>query len=300
MKYVKNKYDVSVIVPTYNRSKLLSYTLDSLLKQKYSKDKFEVIVGDDGSSDDTKEIVSNHKQLMNVKYVFQEDNGYRPASARNNAIQLAQGKICLFIDAGVIVNTNCIHEHHNFHAQKKSRKAAIGYVYGFDHNEESEDLLVKFIVLSDPEISIKQLSSNKAYHDVREPHYIKYGDKIENLPAAWFYFWTCHVSVDMKDLMEAGLFDESYDGRWGMEDQDLGFRLQQNGVKICLLRSASSIHYPHGKDKLKRHLEGYQNCLYFNNKFKTLESQIYLENYRSTTLVDINEISLNQLKVICS
>ncbi|MCK5161384.1 MAG: glycosyltransferase, partial [Candidatus Aureabacteria bacterium] len=46
-------YDISVIIPSYNREKLLKETLRLLNEQTYSHDKFEVVVVDDGSNDDT-------------------------------------------------------------------------------------------------------------------------------------------------------------------------------------------------------------------------------------------------------
>jgi glycosyltransferase involved in cell wall biosynthesis len=67
-----------VIIPTYNRSKLLNYTSGSLLKQNIPTNTFEVIVSDDGSSDDTKEIAEQYKDLVNLRYVFQDDLGYCP------------------------------------------------------------------------------------------------------------------------------------------------------------------------------------------------------------------------------
>jgi glycosyltransferase involved in cell wall biosynthesis len=102
---MKNQNDltVSVIIPTYNRSQLLSYTLDSLVQQDLPKDRFEVVVGDDGSSDDTRQVVGKYEALMNVKYAFQEDKGYRPGSARNKAISISEGDICLFIDSSVSI-----------------------------------------------------------------------------------------------------------------------------------------------------------------------------------------------------
>src|SRR5690349_6227106 len=142
LRNVKNKYEVSVIIPTYNRGKLLCYTLDSLLKQNISKNDFEVIIGDDGSSDDTRLLVKKYESQLNIKYAFQDDLGYRPASARNKAIRLAEGKVCLLIDSSVILDPNCISEHMQFHRKNESA-AAIGYVFGFDHNEASEDLLKK-------------------------------------------------------------------------------------------------------------------------------------------------------------
>jgi glycosyltransferase involved in cell wall biosynthesis len=298
MQHPKNKYDVSVIIPTYNRSQLLSYTLDSLLEQNIGKSRFEVVIGDDGSTDDTREMIKKYEGQMNVKYVFQEDRGYRPASARNNAIRVSSGRICLFIDSSVILDTNCIAEHIRFHAGHEARVSAIGYVYGFDHNQESEELLKELVIPSAPHLSIDRLAKYDVFHDVREDHYVKYKDKIEHLPAPWYYFWTCHLSIASRDLANVGLFDESYDGRWGVEDNDLGFRLHQSGVKICLLREAMSIHYPHGKNKEERRQEGYENCLYFHDKFKTLETKLFLDHYRDTgasSLADINEMSVQNV-----
>jgi glycosyltransferase involved in cell wall biosynthesis len=67
---------VSIIIPTYNRKKLLMYTLDSILKQSISLDLIQVIVVDDGSSDDTAEMVRPYFEEINFKYFFQEDKGY--------------------------------------------------------------------------------------------------------------------------------------------------------------------------------------------------------------------------------
>lgn len=290
MKMSKSKYDLSVIIPTYNRSQLLSYTLESLVTQDVNKDQFEVIICDDGSSDDTKEKIKQFESLLNLKYVFQEDKGYRPASARNNGIRLSEAEICLFIDSGVILNVNAIREHIVFHRKSPVSVAPIGYVYGFDHGMNLEDLLITMVNPKDPETSIRNIAQYESFHDVRESHYAVYDDQIDRLPAPWLYFWTCHLSVKTIELIKIGLFDERYDGRWGVEDNDLGFRLHQNGVKICLLRTATSIHYPHGKDIAGRALEGYHNCVYFHNKFNTVYTRIFLENYANTDgpMTDIN------------
>lgn len=283
---------MSIIIPTYNQSKLLGNTLMSLYKQDIGRDRFEVVIADDGSSDDTKEVVREFESLMNLKYVFQEDQGYRPASARNKGIRVAEGDICLFIDSSVILNTNCIEEHILFYAKKGRDAAAIGYVYGFDQIPESEKLLKELVVPEDPFGSVRKLAVFDRFADVREPHYATHQYKIESLPAPWVFFWTCHVSARRSDLLRLGMFDEHYDGRWGMEDFDLGFRLHQAGVGLFLLRSAESIHYPHAKDMTERKLQGFQNCAYFNSKFKTFETDLYYRNYHRIELMDINDVCL--------
>jgi glycosyltransferase involved in cell wall biosynthesis len=294
MKHFKEKYDVSVIIPTYNRSELLGYTLNALASQSASKDYFEVIIGDDGSDDDTYQVMEKFQGLLNLKYVYQSDIGYRPGSARNKAIEKAEGYICLFIDCGIILHSTCIAEHILFHSNKNVLRSAVGYVYGYDHDKTSESEIKTLIDLKNPDLSIEKLSAFEEYSDIREKQYRKYNDIIENLPAPWFYFWTCHVSAITSVIKKIGLFDENYDGRWGVEDIDLGFRLNQNGNKIYLLRSAKAIHYPHGKNKKERKLEGYENLKYFHHKFNTFETKVFYERYLqgSHELKNLNETVL--------
>ena len=86
---------ISVVVPSFNRAKTLPYCLDSILAQTY-KD-IEIIIVDDGSTDNTKCVVKNYLQNSNVKYFKQENAGAQ--SARNNGIQLAKGDWIAFLDS---------------------------------------------------------------------------------------------------------------------------------------------------------------------------------------------------------
>jgi glycosyltransferase involved in cell wall biosynthesis len=291
MENIQENYILSVIIPTFNRSLLLSYTLESLVGQQLVKTIFEVIVCDDGSSDDTQAVVKRYADLLNLKYLFQEDLGYRPGSARNSGIRAAEGRICVFIDCGVILQSECLSEHIKFYADNNNLKSAVGYVYGFDHDDKSERELKKLIDIWNIDLSIENLKRFPKFADIRDPHYIKYNDSIEDLPASWFYFWTCHVSSLRAELIKTGLFDSYYDGKWGVEDLDLGLRLSGNGRKIYLLKSAKSVHYPHGKNKKERRTEGYENLKYFHQKFNTIGTRIFFERYLTGTgnLRDLNQ-----------
>jgi hypothetical protein len=75
---------LSVVVPTYNRAPLLRRTLVSLLRQR-TPPSFEVIVADDGSSDDSEKVAAELGEHLPIRYVYQEDMGYRVAKARITA-----------------------------------------------------------------------------------------------------------------------------------------------------------------------------------------------------------------------
>ena len=100
---------VSVIIATYNRSNLLEKCLLSILDQTYPHDLFEVIVVDDGSNDDTREIVQNLIKTVEypkIHYLYQQNSG--PGAARNMGINNSKGEIIAFADDDVTVDKNWI------------------------------------------------------------------------------------------------------------------------------------------------------------------------------------------------
>jgi len=86
----------SIIIPTFNRAELLNKLLLSLNNQTYKF--FEIIICDDGSTDNTKEIVNNHKTNFEITYVYQENTG-GPATPRNIGISLAKFDWLCFLDS---------------------------------------------------------------------------------------------------------------------------------------------------------------------------------------------------------
>lgn len=83
---------ISVIVVTYNRAHFLRDALDSIKKQTF-KD-YEIILMDDGSTDNTKEIAEKYE---GVRYIYQEHSGI--SRARNTAVKAAKGKWIAFLDS---------------------------------------------------------------------------------------------------------------------------------------------------------------------------------------------------------
>lgn len=87
---------ISIVVPTYNRAKDISRCLDSLIAQTYQN--FEVIVCDDGSTDNTVDIVNDYYDVLDITYSYGENFG-GPARPRNRGIKLSRAPYIAFLDS---------------------------------------------------------------------------------------------------------------------------------------------------------------------------------------------------------
>lgn len=102
---MKDNVLFSIVIPTYNRAHLISVAIDSVLEQKYQN--FELIIVDDGSTDDTESVVRNF-QDKRLSY-YKKENGER-AAARNFGNSKATGDYITFFDSDDILYPNHLEE----------------------------------------------------------------------------------------------------------------------------------------------------------------------------------------------
>jgi glycosyltransferase involved in cell wall biosynthesis len=171
---VKNKPTVSVIIPTYNQANFIDKAIESVLSQTYQD--FEIIVINDGSTDNTEEIIRGFKDKR-VKYVKKYKNK-GISVARNIGIKVARGKYIALLDSddewlpekldkqikilqdespelGVVYSNLCYIDENGKNMNRKLRnsKKAEGYIY--------EDLLEKYCVGSPSSFLIKKECFNR-------------------------------------------------------------------------------------------------------------------------------------------
>lgn len=89
---------ISVIIAAYNAEEYLSETMDSIFLQTMDNSEYEVIVINDGSSDNTLFILNSYKKNYPNLIIIDKENG-GPSSARNAGLDIAQGEYVFFFDA---------------------------------------------------------------------------------------------------------------------------------------------------------------------------------------------------------
>ncbi|GAA1304269.1 glycosyltransferase family 2 protein [Saccharothrix xinjiangensis] len=258
----------TVVIPTYNRRRLLELTLDALAKQDLPRDQFEVLVVDDGSSDDTAAAARGFADRLDLRYFHQPDEGYRVARARNIGLRHARGEISVFVDSGVLLHSASLRAHVTAHEASPEPLALNGYVYCFNLDNEDARLIRKSVDVDDVDSTIASMERTGSWLDVREPFYARHSDDFGHLPAPWLMYWTCHASARTEQVRSIGMYDEAL-RQWGGEDLDLAYRLHRDGARLRVLREASSIHYPHEKDHEDNSRAARENYRYIADKYGT-------------------------------
>jgi glycosyltransferase involved in cell wall biosynthesis len=179
--------NLSLVIPTRNRSQALRLTLQHLVLQKYPFDDFEVLVVDDGSLDNTAEVLREFQQHLPLRPLSQSHGG--TSRARNHAIESARGRHILFMDDDVLVPPDFLQRHARLLATHPG-------------------CLIRGPVVNVPRPLYPPLPALTQGWK----HFSKN------------YLCTSNASLEKRLLLEAGLFDPSF-ARW--EDAELGVRLKR-------------------------------------------------------------------------
>src|SRR5690606_7161596 len=98
---------VSIVIPVFNRERLIAETVNSVLKQDY--DNWELLLIDDGSTDSTLEIINNFSILdSRIKYFQRSQLPKGAQTCRNLGIQKATGTYIMFMDSDDLLATFCL------------------------------------------------------------------------------------------------------------------------------------------------------------------------------------------------
>jgi glycosyltransferase involved in cell wall biosynthesis len=206
---------ISVIVPTFNRARLLATTIPALAAQQVRDGvQYEVIFVNNGDSDNTEEVIAAAiKHYPGVFRYFRNKPSGGGAAPRNVGMREARGEILLNIDDDVCPDPDLVLRHAEFHmGHPDPRDAAVGEAY------------VPARIRHDP----VSLFHEYPYDTIRGRDVVPYD-----------YFWSCNVSVKRDFMLEHGMFDERF---LFNEDVILGHKLDRAGMRLHFVEAARGEH----------------------------------------------------------
>ncbi len=136
---------ISIVIPLYNKSKFIEKTLNSILYQKY--DSYEVIIVDDGSTDNSFELVKYYiaKNNLNDRFFLFCQQNQGVSIARNTGVSKARGKLLVFLDADDRLNKGYLEDIFSTYQRLNGDFDVLGYDYSPRTNKIPEDFCNKYI-----------------------------------------------------------------------------------------------------------------------------------------------------------
>lgn len=204
---------ISVVIPTFNRAELLRASLESLACQCLGRDRFEVVVVDDGSTDTTSDVCRDLAKRMHLRYFHIEHSGI--SAAKNLGIFAASAPILLFFDDDDYAAPTLLREHLIAHQQYPEEWIAVlGYTTW-----------------------APSLPVTEVMHYVMDVGRLLFCYTMNDGQTLDFtFFWGGRSSCKREFLARHGIF--RHELRSILEDIELGYRLSKHGLQVVFHRQA--------------------------------------------------------------
>ena len=224
---------VCVIIPVYERVALLRRTLAGLAAQEgYPFELVEVVVADDGSTEDVGGAAADFADRLDIHVVRRERDGYGAAAARNLGLAATTADVVLFLDADCLPVRPFLAAHMRWHHRSEDV-----VVVGSRHHTDSTLLTEAALSSGAIEFPEAQAGDTDDWRRIlyRRTNHLVHGTE------AYRAVLSGNVSIARRRVQSIGGFSRQFT-RWGGEDTEMGWRLWQSGLYIVPENEAAILH----------------------------------------------------------
>lgn len=239
----------SLMIATYNWPEALDLCLMSVLNQHHLPN--EIIIADDGSTNETKELVQRiaRQTAVPVVHIWHPDEGFQLAAIRNKAIKAAKYDYLIQIDGDIILNEYFIHDHLN---SATPGTFLCGSRVSLSPQKSTKLLAQKKFRLKYADMPFATIFNS--FRSVVLSRLLADRYKKNKLHA----LRGCNMSFWRNDLLQVNGYNQDITG-WGSEDFELAMRLINSGIKKRFLKFGGVAyhiyHKENSKDKLQKNIE---------------------------------------------
>ena len=233
----------SLVTPTYNWPEALELLLLSILNQTILPN--EVIIADDGSQENTKDLIEDFQTKFPIPliHIWHEDLQNRKPRIMNKAIAASKYDYIIEIDGDIIMNKHFIQDHLTF--AKKNQ-----YLFGSRVNIQ-ERLLAKLFSKKIINFTVFSEGIKKRGRTIRIPFLMRFAKSVDKRSRK---LRGCNMSFWKEDFIKINGFNEDLVG-WGIDDSEMIQRIHNIGIKGKRLKFSGIAYHIYHKEQSKNHLE---------------------------------------------
>jgi len=236
---------VSIVIPVYNRRDKLAKTIAALTHQTYPLHLFEIIIADDGSSDHPDELIKKFSKFFQLKYIRQEDKGYRLSEIRNKGVQASTHQQIIILDCDMLPLPTLVESYMKY-AHISPKAVLIG-----GRRYVNTDMITYVDILKDinAAISLPSLRTDTGKVPTKDQspsedwRYKIYRstNNLKNSKYPFRAFCGGNVCFHKSLIQTVGGFDEDF-AAWGAEDTEFGYRVYNHGYWLIPIEGAGALH----------------------------------------------------------
>jgi glycosyltransferase involved in cell wall biosynthesis len=238
-----NSPSCTLVTPTYNWPKALDLLLRSILEQTVLPN--EVIIADDGSTEDTKQLISDFQKTFPIPliHIWHEDLKNRKPMIMNKAIAAAKHDYIIEIDGDIIMNKHFIEDHLSF-AEKGH------YLFG-SRVTIKRKFLTKLFSKKKIQFNLFSKGIKKRGRTVRIPFLMLFSKSISERSSK---LRGCNMSFWKTDFIKINGFNESLVG-WGIDDSEMIQRMHNIGIQGKRLKNCGIVYHIYHKEQSRSQLD---------------------------------------------
>ena len=258
---------VSLIIATFNWENALNLVFRSALEQTIEPD--EIIIADDGSGPDTKDLIESFKLLTKIPIIhsWQKDEGYRLAMSRNKAISIARHDYVIVVDGDCVLHPHFIHDHI---INANENCFCIG----------SRSLLSEKITTK--AFQTQKIDVNFFSAGLKNRKNILHSDLLAKLfthnTLNYGSMRGCNMAFWKKDVIKVNGFNEDFIS-WGREDSEFAVRMLNAGVVRKNIKFNALVYHLYHIMESRENLKVNNNLLNFAIKNKMVKCSNGISKY---------------------
>lgn len=251
----------ALLISTYNWPIALTCCLRSIKMQSELPE--EIIVCDDGSGPETRNVIEEFKKEFDIPliHVWQEDNGFQLAKIRNKGFAASRSDYLIQIDGDLILHPHFISDHKNFAKQNYFTTGSRVLL--------SETTTGNLLNETNGKANIDSFNDKNLFNGLRIPFLQDFlSERYKTKGKHKYYVKGCNMAFWKSDIEKVNGYNESFKG-WGKEDSEIAIRLINAGIKKRFLKFGGICYHLYHKEA-SREME-WENVMLMN---KSIEEKL--------------------------
>lgn len=239
---LNNKALLSIVITAFNQHHEFKNLMAGIAVQieKNPSIPVEIVIVDNGSAPQLETVIETNQINIPIRFIYRDfvKHNFRPSSAKNIGIDIADGELILLLDGDCIPGPSYLRDHWEWLRTSTEPVVTLGHRIFIDGKNVNPSKICEY---NGHLHHIPEIASASNYGLLKDRRLEEF-ENFDRHPMPFHCCHGCNLGIRRVDFDNIKGFDETFDGYWGYEDIEFGYRMWAQGARLAYLRSAYVYH----------------------------------------------------------